>query len=433
MGMRGPRVLHTADWHIGRTLYTKKRYEEHEAFLGWLVETIRGREVEVLIVAGDVFDTSTPGSRAQELYYDFLHAASALCRHIVIIGGNHDSPSFLEAPRKPLEVLGVHVAGKCADDPADDVLVLENDRRVPELIVCAVPYLRDRDIRRAEPGESIEEKERKLIEGIRRRYAGAAEAARKHRDALEAEAEAEAGGALEAEAGDAPGGYIPIVAAGHLFTAGGRTVEGDGVRELYVGSLAHAPISIFPDCLDYAALGHLHVPQSVGGRENVRYSGSPLPMGFGESKQRKSVCIVDFPGGTPVVDVIDVPVFQELEAVSGDWNAISRRIFELSAANSRAWLEVSYEGDEMVSDLRGRLEESMAGTRMELLRVRDNRVIRRVLRRMDNQEALEDMDEGDVFERCLDAHRVSEDERSELRHTYGEAAASLRDEDVQAG
>lgn len=427
--MKGLRILHTADWHIGRTLYAKKRYEEHEAFLGWLVETIRGRGVEVLIVAGDVFDTSTPGSRAQELYYDFLHAASALCRHIVIIGGNHDSPSFLEAPRKPLEVLGVHVAGKCADDPADDVLVLENDRRVPELIVCAVPYLRDRDIRRAEPGESIEEKERKLIEGIRRRYAGAAEAAREQRDAIEAEA----GDALEAEAGGAPGSYIPIVAAGHLFTAGGRTVEGDGVRELYVGSLAHAPLSIFPDCLDYAALGHLHVPQKVGGRENVRYSGSPLPMGFGESKQRKSVCIVDFPGGTPVVDVIDVPVFQELEAVSGDWNAISGRIFELSAANSRAWLEVSYEGDEMVSDLRGRLEESMAGTRMELLRVRDNRVIRRVLRRMDNQEALEDMDEGDVFERCLDAHGVSEGERSELRHTYGEAVASLRDEDVQAG
>lgn len=431
--MKGPRILHTADWHIGRTLYAKKRYEEHEAFLGWLVETIRGRGVEVLIVAGDVFDTSTPGSRAQELYYDFLHAVSALCRHIVIIGGNHDSPSFLEAPRKPLEVLGVHVTGKCADDPADDVLVLENDRRVPELIVCAVPYLRDRDIRRAEPGESIEEKERKLIEGIRRRYAGAAEAAREQRDALEAEAEAEAGDALEAEAGGAPGSYIPIVAAGHLFTAGGRTVEGDGVRELYVGSLAHAPISIFPDCLDYAALGHLHLPQKVGGRENVRYSGSPLPMGFGESKQRKSVCIVEFPGGTPVVDVIDVPVFQELEAVSGDWNAISGRIFELSAANSRAWLEVSYEGDEMVSDLRGRLEESMVGTRMELLRVRDNRVIRRVLRRMDNDEALEDMDEGDVFERCLDAHGVSGDERAELRHTYGEAVASLRDEDVQAG
>ena len=422
--MRGPRILHTADWHIGRTLYAKKRYEEHEAFLGWLVETIRGRGVEVLIVAGDVFDTSTPGSRAQELYYDFLHAASALCRHIVIIGGNHDSPSFLEAPRKPLEVLGVHVAGKCADDPADDVLVLENDRRVPELIVCAVPYLRDRDIRRAEPGESIEEKERKLIEGIRRRYAGAAEAARKQRDAI-IKAEAEAGGA--------PGFSIPIIAAGHLFTAGGRTVEGDGVRELYVGSLAHAPLSIFPDCLDYAALGHLHVPQKVGGRENVRYSGSPLPMGFGESKQRKSVCIIEFPGGTPVVDVIDVPVFQEFEAVSGDWNTISGRIFELSAANSRAWLEVNYEGDEMVSDLRGRLEESIAGTRMELLRVRDNRVIRRVLRRMDNDEALEDMDEGDVFERCLDAHQVSEDERSELRHTYGEAVASLRDEDVQAG
>src|SRR5690606_9614149 len=93
---------------------------------------------------------------------------------------------------------------------------------------------------------------------------------------------------------DALGVDIPVVAMGHLFTAGGKTVEGDGVRELYVGSLAHVAVSIFPDDLDYVALGHLHVPQKVGDSDSVRYSGSPLPMGFGEAGQQKSVVIVEF-------------------------------------------------------------------------------------------------------------------------------------------
>ena len=90
------------------------------------------------------------------------------------------------------------------------------------------------------------------------------------------------------------GADIPIVAMGHLFTAGGQTVDGDGVRELYVGSLAHVMTGIFPASFDYFALGHLHVPQEVNGQGNIRYSGSPLPMGFGEADQQKSVCLVAF-------------------------------------------------------------------------------------------------------------------------------------------
>ena len=427
------RLLHTADWHIGRRLCSKKRYGEHEAFLEWLAETMGGNGVDVLVVAGDVFDTSTPSSRAQELYYRFLRrAAASPCRHVVIVGGNHDSPSFLNAPRGLLKMMDVHVVGSCTKNaegmrvPADDVIVLKNEQGLPEMVVCAVPYLRDRDIRSSEAGEGVEDKERKLVEGIRNHYAGAAAAAEA------AEVAAEAAGARFAEFGGDSAG-IPVVATGHLFTAGGRTVEGDGVRELYVGSLARAPVSIFPDSLDYTALGHLHVPQTVGGRENVRYSGSPLPMGFGEAHQQKSVCLVEFRGKTPSVDLIEVPVFQRLEQIGGDWRAISNRIFELSAVGSDAWLEVSYEGDELVSDLRGRIEECLEGTRMEVLRVRNNRVMRRVLNRIDDEETLDDLDENDVFERCLAAHRVSEDERGELRRTYAEAVESLRDEGGDAG
>ena len=412
------RVLHTSDWHIGRTLYGRKRYEEFEAFLTWLAETIQQNEIDALLVAGDVFDTSAPSNRAQELYYKFLcRVAASSCRHVVVIAGNHDSPSFLNAPRELLKALAVHVVGSATADPEDEVLVLCNEKATPELIVCAVPYLRDRDIRVAEAGESVEDKERKLVDGIRTHYAAVADLAEQKREELKAD--------------------IPIVAMGHLFTAGGQTVDGDGVRELYVGSLAHVTVGIFPDCFDYFALGHLHVPQKVNDSESIRYSGSPLPMGFGEAKQQKSVCQVAFDRSdsnstAASVQLIDVPVFQRLERVKGDWDGISSRILELSAMDSQGWLEVIYEGEEVIGDLRERLEAAISGTQMEILRIKNNRIIDRVLGQIHEEETLDDLNVNDVFERCLAVHKVPEDQRPELLRAYQETVSSLYEDDAQA-
>lgn len=405
------RVLHTSDWHLGRTLYGRKRHEEFEVFLGWLAETIRQNEIDILLVAGDVFDTDTPGTRAQELYYRFLcRVAASSCRHVVVVAGNHDSPSFLDAPKELLKALNVHVAGSAAPRPEDEVLVLRNEQDNPELIVCAVPYLRDRDIRTAEAGESPEDKERKLVEGIRAHYAAVAASAEEKRGEL--------------------GADIPIVAMGHLFAAGGRTVEGDGVRDLYVGSLAQVSADVFPPCFDYVAMGHLHVPQKVGGLETIRYSGSPLPMGFGEAGQRKSVCLAEFQGRAASVHLIDVPVFQELERIAGDWERIAGRIKELSAAGSRAWLEIVYEGAGIIGDLRERLEAAISGTGLEILRVKNCRATARAMQGR-AEETLDDLSVEDVFRRCLDARGVPEEERPELLRTYREALLSLHEDQAE--
>ena len=412
------RVLHTSDWHLGRTLYGRKRYEEFESFLTWLAEMIQQNGIDALLVAGDVFDTSAPSNRAQELYYRFLcRVAASSCRHVVVVAGNHDSPSFLNAPKELLKALDVHVVGSSTESLEDEVLVLRNEQDIPELIVCAVPYLRDRDIRVAEVGESVEAKERKIIDGIRTHYAAVAALAEQRRVELEVN--------------------IPIVAMGHLFTAGGQTVDGDGVRELYVGSLAHVTAGIFPTSFDYLALGHLHVPQAVNGSETIRYSGSPLPMGFGEAKQQKSVCQVVFDQGedhitTASVQLIDVPVFQKLERVEGDWDSISSRILELSATDSQGWLEVIYEGDDVIGDLRERLEAVITGTQMEILRIKNNRIIDRVLGQIHEEETLDDLNVNDVFERCLAVHEVPEDQRPELLRAYQETVSSLYEDDEQA-
>ena len=407
------KILHTSDWHIGRTLYGRKRYEEFEAFLTWLAETIQQNEIDALLVAGDVFDTSAPSNRAQELYYRFLcRVAASCCRHVVVVAGNHDSPSFLNAPKELLKALDVHVVGSSTESPEDEVLVLRNEQDAPELIVCAVPYLRDRDIRVAEAGESVEDKERKLIDGIRTHYAAVAALAEQKREEL--------------------GADIPIVGTGHLFTAGGQTVDGDGVRELYVGSLAHVTAGIFPACFNYLALGHLHVPQEVNGSETIRYSGSPLPMGFGEAKQQKSVCQVEFHSTAASVQLIDVPIFQKLERVKGDWDGISNRILELSATDSQGWLEVIYDGTEVIGDLRERLEAAISGTQMEILRIKNNRIIERVLGQIHEEETLDDLNVNDVFERCLAVHDVPEEQRPELLRAYQETVSSLYEDDVQA-
>lgn len=407
------KILHTSDWHIGRTLYGRKRYEEFESFLTWLAESIQHNEIDALLVAGDVFDTSAPSNRAQELYYRFLcRVAASSCRHVVVVAGNHDSPSFLNAPRELLKALDVYVVGSSTESPEDEVLVLHNEQDVPELIVCAVPYLRDRDIRVAEAGESVEDKERKLLDGIRTHYKAVAALAEQKREAL--------------------GADIPIIGMGHLFTAGGQTVDGDGVRELYVGSLAHVTAGIFPASLDYLALGHLHVPQKVNGSETIRYSGSPLPMGFGEAKQQKSVCQVEFHSTAASVQLIDVPVFQRLERVMGDWDGISNRILELSATNFQGWLEVIYDGTEVIGDLRERLEAATSGTQMEILRIKNNRIIDRVLGRIHEEETLDDLNVNDVFERCLAVHDVPEEQRPELLRAYQETVSSLYEDDVQA-
>lgn len=422
------KILHTSDWHLGRTLYGRKRYEEFEAFLAWLAETIREREIDALLVAGDVFDTSTPSNRAQELYYRFLcRVVASHCRHVVVIAGNHDSPSFLNAPKELLKALNVHVVGNASDCLEDEVLVLRNAQDAPELIVCAVPYLRDRDIRTAEAGESVEDKERKLTDGIRAHYAAVTALAEQKRAEF--------------------GGDIPVVGMGHLFTAGGQTVDGDGVRELYVGSLAHVTAQSFPASFDYLALGHLHIPQMVSGTATMRYSGSPLPMGFGEAKQQKSVVLVDFyPQMAQMnadkvdgdrqkahISLIDVPVFQKLEHVKGDWDDIKRRILELSATGSQSWLEVVYEGEEVIGDLRERLEAAIADTQMEVLRVKNNRIIDRVLGQLHAEETLDDLTVNDVFERCLAAHNVPDEQRPELLRTYQEAVASLDEDDERRG
>lgn len=403
------KILHTSDWHLGRTLYGKTRYEEFEAFLNWLSDVIQQNEVDVLLVSGDIFDTTTPSNRAQELYYAFLcRMVKSACRHVVITAGNHDSPSFLSAPKAILKSLNVHVIGRMADSLDEEVLLFYDESQKPELIVCAVPYLRDRDIRTVEAGESVSDKERKLLEGIRRHY----------EDVF----------ALAEEKKMAAGSDIPIVAMGHLFLTGGKTTEDDGVRELYVGSLARVSTGIFPSGFDYVALGHLHVPQNVKGNAHFRYSGSPLPMGFGEAAQQKSVSIVEFDDKKRLsILEVKVPVFQKLVQIKGALSEIQTQLKTFSEMKEPIWVEVVHEGNDTAGNLRELLEKETEGTSIEILRIMSYRSSAGMLQM--EEESLNDLDDLEVFIRRLETESFSEMEQAELIETYKEAVHEMQTKD----
>lgn len=409
------KLLHTADWHIGRSLYGRNRYDEYERFLHWLATHIGDECIDVLVISGDVFDTTTPSNRAQELYYKFLCTiAYSCCRHVVIIAGNHDSPSFLNAPQDLFRHLNIHVRGSITSNYEDEVIVLRDKDNKPDAIVCAVPYLRDKDIRRVEPGESLDDKNEKVIAGIKSHYKEVCDSAVLKRRECEAD------------------GYfdVPIIALGHLFAVGGQT--GEGVRDLYVGSLGTVGNDCFPSSIDYLALGHLHVPQCVGGIDKFRYSGSPIPMGYGEATQQKVVVIVTFKGTSPAILESPIPCFQPLERIEGSLDEIRTALYRLKDEKSTAWLEIEYTGLEMNSVLREEIESLIDGTTMEIRRIRQKKYIDRCLTKQAEDDVLDDLNVYDVFDRCLEAYRIPSDERALMKEAYATIITQLQESDVQA-
>lgn len=408
------KILHTSDWHIGRALHDRRRLDEHQSFFSWLQETLVRESIDILLVCGDVFDTIAPGNRQLELYYSFLKSTTDLgCRHTIIIGGNHDSPSLLDAPKKVLETLGVHVIGSTPQSIEDEVILLRDLKGEPEAIVCAVPFLRDRDVRESAEQEQFTDKAERLQAGVEAHYRKVGEYAELLLNSLPVP--------------------VPVIVTGHLFAAGSKCVEDDGVRDLYVGTSAEVPASFFPSIADYVALGHLHVPQKVSGSDTIRYSGSPIPMGFGEAHHTKQVVVVEFSPGTlfPHVASIPIPQFQKLERVSGSLEEIEHKLSELVNLQQSVWVEVEYTGSLSATTLRSHLDDIVADSAVEILRLRNTLVLNRILHQEGWEQTLDDLDEREVFRRRLACETLEPAEMAMLNTLYDSVLSSLREEEEE--
>eukprot|EP01136_Pigoraptor_vietnamica_P038977 Opistho-1_new@109018 len=158
------KILHTADWHLGKKLHKYDLHEDQQLFLEWLIAFIQERKIDVLLISGDIFDLANPPAEARMLYYWFLRQMILQKCKIIITGGNHDSVSMLNAPKDILSMLDVIVVGGAMPNIEDEIIDLK------ELIVCAVPYLRDADLRQAVEGETATGRIEAVRNGIKNHY-----------------------------------------------------------------------------------------------------------------------------------------------------------------------------------------------------------------------------------------------------------------------
>ncbi|MCG8236075.1 exonuclease SbcCD subunit D C-terminal domain-containing protein [Tenacibaculum finnmarkense] len=319
------KILHTADWHLGHRLHEHSQLEEQTLFLAWIENHISNEKIDLLLISGDIFDTSSPSNQSLTMYYNFLvKLQKTSCKNIIITGGNHDSPGTLNAPKELLNALSIKVVGKATEKIADEVFEIDiNDEKV---IIGAVPYLRDGDIRRAVAGESFDDLTDKYKKALINHYQEIA---------------------IESEKINSSN--APVIAMGHLFATGGSV--SDSEQNIYVGTLGHIGASDFPTYFDYVALGHLHRPQIVGENDKIRYSGSPNILSFSELTYDKKIIVLDVSANeiTNIEDVI-VPNFREFYKLKGSMDDCIAK-FPNIISNSyqlKPWVEIVLDQDNTI-------------------------------------------------------------------------------------
>ena len=374
------RIIHTADWHLGQFFYSKSRAREHQAFLDWLLDQIEQHQVDALIVAGDLFDTGSPPSYARELYNRFVVELQRTGCQLVVLGGNHDSVATLNESRELLACLNTQVITSATPQGEQQVLTLKQRDGAPGALLCAIPYLRPRDILRSQAGQSGREKQISLLEAIEQHYQHCFAAAQAQRDAQDV--------------------TLPIIATGHLTTVG--VTKSDSVRDIYIGTLDAFPAQAFPPA-DYIALGHIHRAQRIANSEHIRYSGSPIPLSFDELGREKSVFLLEFSTTLDTVTPLTIPHFQPIQMLKGSMAEIEHQLaqFSASASEQPVWLDIEITTQEYLSDLQRRIEALTENLPVEVLLVRRSREQRqRSLERLEN-ETLSELKVEDVFARRL--------------------------------
>jgi len=288
------KILHTADWHIGQLFHEYDRTYEHQQFLSWLIATIQTEQIDVLLVSGDVFDISNPSASSIKMFYSFLKNATKINPdiQIVITAGNHDSASRLEAPKPLLESSNVHIIGVVEKDVEGNIdyeklLIPIYDYSKNVKIWClAIPFLRMGDY------PIILNCENPYSEGVTALYKDAFEYAN-----------------LKRQDGQT------IIAMGHLHTHHAEVSDLDKTERLIMGGVECIPATAFHQDIKYVALGHIHKAQRIGGKEHIRYSGSPLPMSFSELNYKHQVIVFELEVEISELKSIEIPISVQLQRI----------------------------------------------------------------------------------------------------------------------
>lgn len=415
------RIIHTSDWHLGQNFMGKSRAPEHMAFLTWLLEQIDTHEVDALVVAGDIFDTGSPPSYAREMYNRFIVAMQQHHCELVILGGNHDSVATLNESKDLLACLNTHVISAVAEQTSEQVISLKNRKGEVGAILCAIPFIRPRDVLKSKAGESAKDKQQAMQEAIKSHYLAVYQQAQRLQKQLKDD--------------DI---NVPIIATGHLTTVGAST--SDSVREIYIGTLDAFPASAFPPA-DYIALGHIHQSQLVAKSQHIRYSGSPLALSFDETgrKKEKSVLLVDFKGNEFIsAEPLEVPCFQAMRVIKGSLEIIETQLSSLLEdyalqKEQTIWLEIIVSSQDYLDDLQSRLQKMTDRLPVEILLLRRERNKISGTIDMVEKETLNELSVDDVFARRLGEELWESDtdkQRAErLQQVFKQVVSELAEQD----
>jgi exonuclease SbcD len=383
------RILHTSDWHLGQNFYGKSRAGEHQRFLDWLLAQVSEHDIDAVIVAGDIFDTGTPPSYAREMYFDFIVNMHEKNCQLIILAGNHDSVAMLGESKQLLSHLSCQVIASVGDNLEEQIITLNNKKGQPGAILCAIPFIRPRDITSSSAGQSVKVKQQSLQQAISEHY-----------QKLYQQAQEIAGYNKAA---------FPIIASGHLTTVG--VTSSESVRDIYIGTLEAFPANAFPEA-DYIALGHIHRSQRVAKSDHIRYSGSPIALSFDEASQTKKVLIAEFDQAklNQVIEQ-DIPCFQpllmvksKLETLTDD---INRLVEELDYSKTliendqKIWLDIEINSAEYLQDLTPRIEALVKELPVEVLLVRRSKKSRQSMPESQKKITLNELSLSDVFETRL--------------------------------
>ncbi len=261
------KILHTADWHLGKILHKHDVSDAFEYFFQWLIKLIKSENVDAILISGDIFDLANPAAKDRKLYFDCLKTLHSTGIQIIVTGGNHDSVGLLNAPNQLLQSMNIHIIGGATQPLEDEIVLLKNKKNIPALAVAAVPFLRDKDLRTKDEEESYKNRTEAIQAGIKKHYQNIAVLCQELYPDL------------------------PAIAMGHLYAKG--SIGSDSEREIHVGNAAVVESAIFPESFHYVALGHIHRPQIIGGKEHIRYSGSPIALSFSEKSDKKQVLILE--------------------------------------------------------------------------------------------------------------------------------------------
>jgi DNA repair protein SbcD/Mre11 len=368
------KIIHTSDWHLGQRFYDNDRFEEHELFLRFLLDIIKQENAELIIIAGDIFDTANPSREAERIYYDFLRSLAELkiCQAL-IIGGNHDSAPHLDAPKRLLSAFNIHVTGAMPNQRKESIYTFKSNHG-EEVCIAAIPYLRDRDVRKAVRGESFEDMEERAKAGIVQCYQEIAELI------------------TEKNLNN-----MTVIGTGHLTMVGARISESE--RSIHIGNLGSISVDQFPDCFDYIALGHMHRAQKVGNCEHIRYSGSPVPLSFGEADIKKELRLLEIKGTNILQKSIPVPVFRRLLRFSGDTDALRKQIenMEIKENELCPWIELTVNCRELAGVINDELRELAAEKGAEVLKTTIESSLRTVVHQESEPTEIRELKPEQVF------------------------------------